>query len=32
MQPKKPHSATNTKVKYTLLTFLILIISILIQI
>jgi hypothetical protein len=31
MQPKKPHSATNTKVKATLLTFFILIISILIQ-
>jgi hypothetical protein len=31
MQPKKPHSATNTKVKTTLSIFLILIISILIQ-
>ena len=31
MQPKKPHSAINTKVKNTLSIFLILIISILIQ-
>jgi hypothetical protein len=31
MQPKKPHPGTNTKVKYTLSIFLILIISILIQ-
>lgn len=31
MQPKKPHSATNTKVKFTLTTFILLIISILIQ-
>ena len=31
MQPKKPHPATTTKVKTTLSIFLILIISILIQ-
>lgn len=31
MQPKKPHAATNTKVKLTLSTFILLIISILIQ-